>query len=300
MVEGRVCIVTGAGRGIGREHALALAFHGAKVVVNDVGAAVDGSAHDAGPAQQVVDEIKAMGGEAVANTEDISTWVGAQTIVNQAIETYGDLHVVVNNAGILRDRVLVNMTEDDWDSVMRVHLKGTFATSRWAATYWREQTKAGKTNDARIINTTSGSGLYGNVGQSNYGAAKAGIASFSIIAGMELERYGVTVNCLSPVAATRMTAGQAVVGASEEEQAEIDPVWIAGTCVWLASTQSAGITGRVFSVSGRAFAVDQGWTRGERVPPEGDPTKLDVLWRDRLAKAQPNWLVGGKNPLDPQ
>jgi NAD(P)-dependent dehydrogenase (short-subunit alcohol dehydrogenase family) len=205
ICDGRVAIVTGAGRGIGREHALMLAEQGAKVVVNDLGGAPDGTGADAGPAQQVVDEIKGMGGEAVANGDDVSDWDGAQRMVNQAVETFGRLDVLVNNAGILRDRMLVNMTEEEWDAVIQVHLKGTFAPSRHAAAYWREQSKAGKTVDARIINTSSPSGIYGNVGQTNYGAAKAGIAAFTIIAAQELARYGVTVNAIAPAALTRLT-----------------------------------------------------------------------------------------------
>src|SRR6476620_6982252 len=203
MCEGRVCIVTGAGRGIGREHALLLAHHGAKVVVNDLGGSVDGSGGDDTPAQSVCDEIAAAGGEAVASYDDVSSWEGAQRLVNRAIESFGDLHVVVNNAGILRDRVLVNMTEEEWDAVIAVHLKGTFAPSRWAAAYWREKAKAGEALDNRIINTSSVSGIYGNPGQTNYGAAKAGIAAFTQIAARELIRYGVTVNAVAPVALTR-------------------------------------------------------------------------------------------------
>src|SRR5690348_11285996 len=168
--EGRVAIVTGAGRGIGREHALLLAHHGAKVVVNDLGGAMDGEGSDLTPAQSVVEEIKAMGGEAVVNGDDISDWDGAERLVNQAIETFGGLDIVVNNAGILRDRMLTNMSEAEWDAVIKVHLKGTFAPARHAAAYWRERSKAGEANDARIINTSSPSGIYGNVGQTNYGA----------------------------------------------------------------------------------------------------------------------------------
>src|SRR5687767_7659364 len=178
-LDGRVAIITGAGRGIGREHALLFASEGAKVVVNDLGGAIDGSGDDRTPAQQVVDEIKAMGGEGLANADNVADWEGAQRMVNAAIETFGDLHVLVNNAGILRDRVLVNMTEDEWDAVIHVHLKGHFAPTRWAAAYWREQTKAGKEVKASVINTSSTSGLLGNPGQTNYGAAKSGIATFS-------------------------------------------------------------------------------------------------------------------------
>src|SRR5436853_2090560 len=190
-LDGRVAIITGAGRGIGREHALLFAQEGAKVVVNDLGGAMDGSGDDRTAAEQVVDEIKAMGGEAVANADNVADWEGGQRLVNTAVESFGDLHILVNNAGILRDRVLVNMTEDEWDAVIHVHLKGHFVPTRWAANYWREQTKAGKTVNAAIVNTSSTSGLLGNPGQTNYGAAKAGIAAFSIICAQELARYGV-------------------------------------------------------------------------------------------------------------
>ena len=205
MCEGRVCIVTGAGRGLGREYALSLARHGAKVVVNDLGGSRDGTGTDAGPAQEVVDEITAAGGEAVANTDDVSSWDGAAGLVQQAIDTFGGLDVLVNNAGILRDRMLFSMTEEEWDAVIRVHLKGTFAPSHHAAAYWRERSKAGEPVDARLVNTTSVSGLYANVGQTNYGAAKAGIAAFTQIAAQELARYGVTVNAIAPGALTRLT-----------------------------------------------------------------------------------------------
>src|SRR5438067_1361630 len=198
ICDGRIAIVTGAGRGLGRAHALLLAREGARVVVNDLGANVDGSGSSAGPAGEVVDLIRGAGGEAVANGDDVSSWAGAQRLINTAIETFGGLDVLVNNAGILRDRMLVNMTADEWEAVVRVHLGGTFAPSRWAAAYWRERAKAGESNDARIINTTSGSGLYGNPGQTNYGAAKAGIAAFTVIAAQELGHYGVTVNAVAP------------------------------------------------------------------------------------------------------
>src|SRR5438093_12523735 len=205
ICDGRVVIVTGAGRGIGRGHALEFARQGARIVVNDLGAEVDGTGSSTDPAGEVVDEIRAMGGEAVANGEDVSSWEGAQRLVNAAVETYGTLDVLVNNAGILRDRMLVNMTEEEWDGVINVHLKGTFGPSRWAAAYWRERAKAGETLDARIINTSSSSGIFGNPGQSNYGAAKAGIAAFTVIAAREVERYGITVNAIYPGALTRMT-----------------------------------------------------------------------------------------------
>ncbi|MEJ7584437.1 MAG: SDR family NAD(P)-dependent oxidoreductase [Acidimicrobiales bacterium] len=230
-----MCIVTGAGRGIGREHSLMLAEHGARVVVNDIGGEMDGSGRSTGPAQEVVDEIIAMGGEAVVNGDDISDWEGAQRLINQAVETFDGLDVLINNAGILRDRMLTNMTEEEWDAVIKVHLKGTFAPSRWAAAYWRERSKAGATNDGRIINTSSPSGIYGNVGQTNYGAAKAGIASFTIIAAKELARYGVTVNAVAPAALTRMTENLGMGQADEETKEKLSPRWIAPIVTWLAS-----------------------------------------------------------------
>src|SRR5436190_16602084 len=204
-LDGRVAIITGAGRGIGREHALLFAAEGAKVVVNDLGAAADGTGGDLTPAEQVVADIKAMGGEAAANGDNVADWEGGQRLVNAAIETFGDLDILVNNAGILRDRVLVNMTEQEWDDVVKVHMKGHFVPTRWAAAYWREQTKAGVEVKGSVINTSSTSGLLGNPGQTNYGSAKAGIAAFSNIAAQELGRYGVRVNAIAPAARTRMT-----------------------------------------------------------------------------------------------
>ena len=198
MCEDRICIVTGAGRGIGREYALMLAEQGAKVVVNDLGGDRDGTGRSTGPAKEVVDEIVASGGVAVVNDDDVSDWEGAQRLINTAIENFGGLDVLINNAGILRDRMLVNMTEQEWDAVVKVHLKGTFAPTRFAAAYWRDRAKAGETNDARIVNTTSVSGIYGNPGQTNYGAAKMGIGAFTIISSLELGRYGITVNDVCP------------------------------------------------------------------------------------------------------
>jgi NAD(P)-dependent dehydrogenase (short-subunit alcohol dehydrogenase family) len=287
MCEGRVAIVTGAGRGIGREHALMMASEGAKVVVNDVGGSRDGSGHSEGPAHDVVAEIEGMGGQAAANGDDISSWDGAGAVVKQAIDTFGGLDIVVNNAGILRDRMLVNMTEEEWDAVIKVHLKGTFGVSRFAAAYWRERSKNGETNDARIINTTSPSGIFGNAGQTNYGAAKAGIASFTIIAAMELERYGITVNAIAPTALTRMTEDLGLGQASEEAKAAMDPRWIAPLCTWLASPQSADVTGQVFEVSGGWLAVAEGWHRGPSTQPVDDPSEVDAALRPLLAKARP-------------
>src|SRR5580765_2106901 len=204
-LSGKVAIVTGAGRGIGRAHALALAGAGAKVIVNDLGAALSGEGHDDTPAQQVADEIRAAGGEAAANGENVADFAGAERLVRQAVDELGRLDILVNNAGILRDRMLVNMTEAEWDAVINVHLKGHFAPTRHAAAYWRERSKEGEEVRGRVINTSSPSGVFGNVGQANYGAAKAGIAGFTLIAAQELARYGVTVNCIAPNARTRMT-----------------------------------------------------------------------------------------------
>ena len=283
--EGRVAIVTGAGRGIGRAEAMTLAAEGASVVVNDVGGAADGSGSDAGPASEVVAEIRALGGLAVANTDDISEWDGAQNLINTAVHEFGRLDVLVNNAGILRDRMIVNMGIEEFDAVVKVHLRGTFCTSRWAASYWREQVKAGETVDGRIINTTSSSGIYGNVGQSNYGAAKAGIAAMTIILSKELGRYGVTVNALAPAAATRLTAPDG--GMSEEMQASLDPQWVANVTAWLASPAAAGVTGRVIDVSGVRIAIAEGWNRGPEAPTPSDIAGVGAVIEELLETAAP-------------
>jgi NAD(P)-dependent dehydrogenase (short-subunit alcohol dehydrogenase family) len=267
-LDGRVAIITGAGRGIGREHALLFASEGAKVVVNDLGGAMDGSGDDRTPAEQVVDEIKALGGEAVANADNVADWEGAQRLINSAVEAFGDLHVLVNNAGILRDRVLVNMTEDEWDAVIHVHLKGHFAPTRWAAAYWREQTKAGKDVKASVINTSSTSGLLGNPGQTNYGAAKAGIAAFTVICAMELQRYGVRSNAIAPAARTRLT--EATPGLGDVVKAPDDPgkfdVWdpanVSPLVAYLA-TEGCEINGKVFFVQGGKVQLMQPWTLTE-------------------------------------
>jgi len=294
LCEGRVAIITGAGRGIRREHALLLAHHGAKIVVNDLGGAMDGEGADASPAQQVVDEIKGMGGEAVANGDDISDFDGAERLVTTAIDTFGGLDVLINNAGILRDRMLTNMSEAEWDAVIKVHLKGTFAPSRHAAAYWRERSKAGETNDARIINTTSPSGIYGNVGQTNYGAAKAGIASFTIIAAMELARYGVTVNAIAPAALTRMTENLGMGQAPEEIKEQLSPAHIAPIVTWLASPDSAHVTGRVFDVTGRMISVSEGWHRGPSLEnPPDDVAELGPKVSGLVAQARANANMQG-------
>jgi NAD(P)-dependent dehydrogenase (short-subunit alcohol dehydrogenase family) len=291
ICEGRVAIVTGAGRGIGRGHALELARQGAHVVVNDLGGSMSGEGSDTGPAQAVVDEIEAAGGAAVANTDDVADFEGAKRLVDQAVEVFGRLDVLVNNAGILRDRMLFNMSEAEWDAVIRVHLKGTFAPSRWAAEHWRNRAKAGDTNDARIINTSSTSGLFANPGQSNYGAAKSGIASMSIIAAKELGKHGVTVNAIAPGARTRMTenlmGNQARPQPAEGEWDPRAPDNIAPLVAWLASPESAGITGQVFLVGGGRINVAEGWRRGPGVDngARWDPADLGKVVPDLVSQS---------------
>jgi NAD(P)-dependent dehydrogenase (short-subunit alcohol dehydrogenase family) len=262
-LAGKVAIVTGAGRGIGRAHALALAEAGAHVVVNDLGAALSGEGHDDTPAQQVVEEINAAGGEAAANAENVADFDGAERMVKQAIDQFGRLDILVNNAGILRDRMIVNMTEQEWDSVIAVHLKGHFAPTRHAAAYWRELSKAGDEVRGRVINTSSPSGVFGNIGQSNYGAAKAGIAGFTIIVAQELHRYGVTVNCLAPNARTRMTEDTFDMGAPSEGFDPLDPSNMSPLVVALSADTAQNITGQVFHVWGGAINALQGWSAGE-------------------------------------
>jgi NAD(P)-dependent dehydrogenase (short-subunit alcohol dehydrogenase family) len=281
-------VVTGAGRGIGREHALLLAAHGAKVVVNDLGGEMDGTGNSTGPAHDVVKEIEAAGGEAVANGDNVASFEGSKAMIDQAVETYGRLDVVINNAGILRDRMLTNMTEAEWDAVIAVHLKGTFGPSHFAAAYWRDQSKAGNEVDGRLINTSSPSGIYGNVGQTNYGAAKAGIAAFTIIAAKELGRYGVTVNAIAPAALTRMTENLGMGQASDEMKEQMSPKWISPLAVWLASPESKDVTGRVFDMSGRAMSVSEGWHRGPTVEPLQDPEAIGPRVLDIVSQARPN------------
>jgi NAD(P)-dependent dehydrogenase (short-subunit alcohol dehydrogenase family) len=272
-LEGRVAIITGAGRGLGREHALLFAKEGAKVVVNDLGGGPDGSGSDQSTAQEVVSEITAAGGEAIANHDDVSDWEGSQRLVNSAIGTFGTLHVLVNNAGILRDRVVVNMTEQEWDDVVRVHLRGHFLPTKWAASYWREQSKAGTPVNAAIINTTSTSGLLSNSGQTNYGAAKSGIATFTEICQKELGRYGVRCNAIAPAARTRLTA---TIPGSEEREAQraaeaaatgfdkFDPANVSPFVAYLA-TEDCPIAGKVFFVYGGAVHLFQPWTVVDKI-----------------------------------
>ena len=261
LFDNKVAIVTGAGRGIGREEALLLAHEGAAVVVNDLGGARSGEGSDAGPAQEVVDEIIASGGKAAANTDDISTWAGGEAVVDQAIETFGGLDVLVNNAGILRDKMSFNMTEEEWDSVIKVHLKGHFAPSRFAAAYWRQKSKdTGESVNAKIVNTSSESGLYGNAGQANYAAAKAGIASMTIVLARELSRFGVRVNAIAPVALTRLTEDlMGGVVTDEAAKASLDPVNVAAAVGWLSSDLSDGVSGQVVKIGGGVCQIVQGW-----------------------------------------
>ena len=294
LCEGRVAVITGAGRGIGREHALMLAEHGAKIVVNDLGASADGVGADAGPAHEVVELIRGMGGEAVVNGNDISDMAGAKQLIGQAIETFGGLDILINNAGILRDRMVFSMSEEDWDTIIKVHLKGTFATSHYASAFWREQSKAGKAVDARIINTSSPSGIYGNVGQTNYGAAKAGIAAFTVIAAMELVRYGVTVNCIAPGALTRLTS--ALMGAAQQDDAvreAMSPRWIALIATWLSSPEAKNVTGRIFDVRGNSLAIAEGWVRGPEATQPDDPAQLGPIVADLMGRARLNANMNG-------
>ncbi|MEV0299013.1 SDR family oxidoreductase [Nocardia sp. NPDC050710] len=290
ICAGRTVIVTGAGRGIGRAHALAFAAAGAKVVVNDLGSALDGAATGETPAQQVVGEIEALGGAAVANGDDIADWDGARNLIRQAVDTFGGLDVLVNNAGFVRDRMLVNLGEDEWDAVIRVHLKGHFATMRHAIEYWRGESKAGRPVDARIINTSSGAGLQGSVGQGNYGAAKAGIAGLTLTAAAEFARYGVTVNAIAPAARTRMTETVFAETMAAPEDGGFDamaPENISPLVVWLGSTQSAAVTGRMFEVEGGKVALADGWRHGVAVDrgARWAPAELGPVVADLIVKA---------------
>ena len=286
MLEGKVAIVTGAGRGIGREHALALAQAGAKVVVNDLGGSLAGEGADLTPAEQVVEEIRAAGGEAAVNGENVADFAGAERLVRQAVDDFGRLDILVNNAGILRDRMLVNMEELEWDAVIEVHLKGHFAPTRHAAAFWRERSKAGDEVHARVINTSSPSGVFGNVGQANYGAAKAGIVGFTLVAAQELQRYGVTVNALAPNARTRMTeAAFGELPAPDDGFDPADPANNSGIVVALCADEAQDITGQVFFVFGGVVNMLRGWEAGELFSAgesRWDPDALLQELRDRL------------------
>ena len=295
LCEGRVALVTGAGRGIGRQYALMLAAHGAKVVVNDLGGNIDGSGQDSSPAQQVVSEIRSAGGKAVADHNDVSSWSGSKAMIDAAVNEFGQLDVLVNNAGILRDRMLVNMQEAEWDAVINVHLKGTFAPTHHAAAYWRDRNKqTGAPLNARVINTSSVSGIYGNIGQCNYGAAKAGIAMFSIVASRELARYGVTVNAIAPIANTRLTENLREY--TEEDRRRRDPSWVAPVVTWLASTESSSITGRVVEAGNGVIAIAEGWHRGPTSMQTADPVEVGRLLMDMAARARKNAGINGADP----
>jgi NAD(P)-dependent dehydrogenase (short-subunit alcohol dehydrogenase family) len=290
ICQGRIVIVTGAGRGIGRGHALEFARQGAKVVVNDLGAELDGSGGSTGPAGEVVDAIREMGGEAVANGDDVADWDGAQRLIKTAVDAFGGLDVLVNNAGFLRDRMVVSTSEEEWDAVIRVHLKGHFAPARFAGAYWREQQKAGAAVDGRIINTSSGAGLMGSVGQGTYSAAKAGIAALTMVESAELGRYGVTANAIAPAARTRMTEGVFADTMAKPEDGAFDamaPENVAPLVVWLGSAESMGVTGRVFEVEGGIISVADGWQHGVPVDKgdRWDPAELGPVVEQLLANA---------------
>jgi NAD(P)-dependent dehydrogenase (short-subunit alcohol dehydrogenase family) len=297
ICEGRVVIVTGAGRGIGRGHALEFARQGAMVVVNDLGAEPNGEGSSEGPAGEVVDAIRAMGGAAVANGDDVSDFDGAGRLVGTAIEIFGGLDVLVNNAGILRDRMLTTMTEAEWDAVIRVHLKGTFSPMHHAAVHWRERSKAGDAIDARIINTSSAAGLFGNVGQTNYAAAKAGIAAMTRVASAELGRYGVTANAIAPIARTRMTENlfPGAMNAPAEGFDAMAADNVAPLVVWLGSPESKDVTGQVFEVDGGKISVATGWQHGPEINKgeRWDPSEIGPAVRDIMGKATPHVPVIG-------
>jgi len=291
LLDGKVAIVTGAGRGIGREEALLMAKHGAKIVVNDLGGHFDGTGTDAGPAQQVVDEIKAAGGEAVANGESVSDFKGAKRIVEQAVDTFGHLNILINNAGILRDRMIFNMSEEEWDAVIDVHMKGTFNCARHACEYWREQHKAGNVLNGRVINTSSDAGLLGSPGQPNYGPAKAAVASMAIIIDREMQKYGVTGNAIAPLARTRLTVDATpqtagLMDAKEGEHDYFSPHHVAPLVAWLASDDAANVHGEVFRVGGGCVWLMQGWHTTGTVKKLGDwePAELGEKLKIELAK----------------
>ncbi|HLM63250.1 MAG TPA: SDR family oxidoreductase [Acidimicrobiales bacterium] len=293
ICDGRVAIVTGAARGLGRAHALELARQGAAVVVNDVGAELDGTGGSLGPAQQVVGEIEVAGGRAVVNGDDVADWAGAERLVHQAIEAFGGLDVVVNNAGVVRDRMFVSSEEQEWDAVLRVHLKGHVAVSRHAAAWWRDRAKAGEPVDARIVNTSSGAGILGSVGQSAYSAAKAGIATLTLVQATELGRYGITANALAPSARTRMTEtvfADAMAAPDVPEAFDaMAPGNVSPLVAWLASAASAHVTGQMFEVEGGKVSIAEGWHHGPVVDrgARWNPVDLGPVIDELLTKARP-------------
>ena len=308
MCEDRVVIVTGAGRGLGRAHALEFARQGARVVVNDLGTATDGSGQSAGPADDVVREIREIGGEAVADYHDVGDWTGAEAIVAEAVETFGRVDVLVNNAGNLRDRTIVNMSADEWDAVIHVHLRGTMAMTRAVARHWRDRSKEGDDVAGRLVNTTSSSGLYANAGQANYAAAKAGIAALTIVASRELARYGVTANAVYPTAVSRLTEGlfrsRGVIaddGVETPEAAALDPSRVSPVVVWLGSTASGEITGRIFGVRGSRVVLAEGWRAGVSEE-SGAPLRSDTVGETLLRlhrRGAPNAGTDGTVAVQP-
>jgi NAD(P)-dependent dehydrogenase (short-subunit alcohol dehydrogenase family) len=290
LFDGKVAIVTGAGRGLGRDEALLLAKEGAAVVVNDVGGTRAGEGEDKHPAQEVVDEITDAGGKAVANYDDISSWKGGEAVVNQAIEELGGLDVLVNNAGILRDKMSFNMSEEEWDAVIKVHMKGHFVPSRFAAAYWRQKSKdSGESVNAKIVNTSSEAGLYGNAGQLNYAAAKAGIAAMTIVLARELDRFGVRSNAIAPVALTRLTEDLMGGQADEATRARLDPSNVAAGVAWLASDLSEGVTGQVLKIQGGLLQIVQGWHPVSNV-------KSDDPWTIESIAARKDELFADSDP----
>jgi len=297
ICEGRVVIVTGAARGIGRAHALEFARQGAKVVVNDIGTTLDGKGQSEGPAVEVVEEIQQLGGDAIVNADDVADWEGAKRIVHAALDKWGRLDVVVNNAGFLRDRMFANTSEDEWDAVIRVHLKGHFCVARHASAYWRDRAKAGEKLDARIINTSSGAGLQGSVGQGAYSAAKAAIAALTLVQAAELRRYGITANAIAPAARTRMTetAFAEMMAKPASGFDAMAPENVAPLVVWLGSAQARDVTGQVFEVAGGKISVADGWRKGPEVDKGArwEPGEVGQAVRDLLARAVPPQKVYG-------
>lgn len=297
LCSGRVAIVTGAGRGLGREHALELAAQGARVVVNDLGTTLSGDGTSHGPAEDVVQEIIAMGGEAVANSNDITDADGAASLVQQAVDAFGGLDILVNNAGFVRDRMLVNTSDEEWDAVIRVHLRGHFQPMKHAGTYWRAEAKAGRTRVARVINTTSGAGLQGSLGQSAYSAAKAGIATLSLVAAVEFARYGATVNAIAPAARTRMTVGAFGdrMAAPSDGFDAMDPANVSPLVAWLASVESSDVTGRVIEIEGGKITIEDGWKHGlsAEVDRRWESAEIGTALRDLIARSpEPEPIYG--------
>jgi NAD(P)-dependent dehydrogenase (short-subunit alcohol dehydrogenase family) len=297
ICDGRVVIITGAARGIGREHALAFAAEGAKVVVNDIGVELDGSGGTDGPAGEVVDAIRAAGGEAVANGADVADWDETAALLKQTLDTFGRLDVVVNNAGFVRDRMFVSCSEKEWDAIIRVHLKGHFCLARHACEYWRGESKAGNAVDARIINTSSGAGLQGSIGQSSYSAAKAGIATLTLNQAAELGRYGITANAIAPSARTRMTEGAfaEMMAKPEEGFDAMHPGNVSPVVVWLGSAESKHVTGCIFELAGGEISIADGWRSGEVVAKGGRwaPDEVGGAVQELLGKRMPPQKVYG-------